>query len=348
LSLVGETDLDAAAARKILPGWLSAILAAIDAGARRSRSPDRTSSVAALVKQARDSLMDKTGQSLPAELNPPSISAERKAARRRWSSKPAWSELLPGLVERLARLEALEAEFQQAVESEKLQSLKELAYGAGHEINNPLANISARAQTLLAEERDPERRRKLATINTQAFRAHEMIADMMLFARPPQLKREHVELVGFVGALIDQLQDQAAQQETSLVFRASREPQVAWVDAAQIAVALRALCTNSLEALARGGRIEVGLQNAAPATPDGADSAGSVQLTVADDGPGISPEVRRHLFDPFYCGREAGRGLGFGLSKCWRIVTDHGGRIDVASQVGGGARFTLTIPRDGN
>jgi hypothetical protein len=66
---------------------------------------------------------------------------------------------------------------------------------------------------------------------------------------------------------------------------------------------------------------------------------------VADNGPGIGPDVRRHLFDPFYSGREAGRGLGFGLPKCWRIARSHGGRIDVESTPGRGATFVVTLPR---
>ena len=61
-------------------------------------------------------------------------------------------------------------------------------------------------------------------------------------------------------------------------------------------------------------------------------------------GPGFSEEERQHLFDPFYSGREAGRGLGFGLSKCWRIVRNHGGRIDVQSDPGRGATFEITLP----
>ncbi|MEX0818839.1 MAG: histidine kinase dimerization/phospho-acceptor domain-containing protein, partial [Pirellulaceae bacterium] len=93
-----------------------------------------------------------------------------------------WTTALSRLVERLIRLKQLETDFDDALVREKLASMRELAYGASHEINNPLANISSRAQTLLDDESDPQRRRKLATINSQAFRAHEMIADMMLFA----------------------------------------------------------------------------------------------------------------------------------------------------------------------
>src|SRR5262245_60908693 len=90
--------------------------------------------------------------------------------------------------------DALVGDFSRAVEASKLQALYNFAYGLSHEINNPLANISARAQTLLVGEKDPERRRKLATIVQQAFKAHEMIADLMLFARPPRIRQQAVDL----------------------------------------------------------------------------------------------------------------------------------------------------------
>ena len=76
--------------------------------------------------------------------------------------------------------------FEERVAEARLEALRELAYGAGHEINNPLANIAARAQALLLDEREPERRRRLATIVDQAFRARDMIGGLMLFARPPK------------------------------------------------------------------------------------------------------------------------------------------------------------------
>jgi len=68
-------------------------------------------------------------------------------------------------------------------------------------------------------------------------------------------------------------------------------------------------------------------------------------IKVCDNGPGVSAEQREHIFNPFYAGRQAGRGLGLGLSKAWRIVTLHGGRIDVAAAPDGGAVFTLVLPK---
>ena len=73
---------------------------------------------------------------------------------------------------------------------------------------------------------------------------------------------------------------------------------------------------------------------AAPAT---------VLVEVTDNGAGIAEEVRQHMFDPFYSGREAGRGLGFGLSKCWRIVGLHGGRVEVEN-LPDGARLRIELP----
>jgi signal transduction histidine kinase len=70
-----------------------------------------------------------------------------------------------------------------------------------------------------------------------------------------------------------------------------------------------------------------------------------VRIRVSDTGPGIPAEYRPHLFDPFFSARQAGRGLGLGLSKCWRIVTGHGGRIEVESQPGQDTTFTIELFR---
>src|SRR5438552_2261819 len=121
-------------------------------------------------------------------------------------------------------------DFAAALEAAKLQSLYNFAYGLSHEINNPLANISARAQTLLVDEKDPERRRKLATIVQQAFKAHEMIADLMLFARPPPMRPQSVDLIKLAQTVVAETQEQAREQETKLILRGAAGPLVATVD----------------------------------------------------------------------------------------------------------------------
>lgn len=230
-------------------------------------------------------------------------------------------------------------DFSAQLECEKLEAMKELAYGASHEINNPLANIAARAQTLLRDETSPERRRALEAIHQQAMRAHEMISDLMLFARPPKLVIESVDLGEVICNVVAGLKAQCQRRNIRLTFHSPATPCVVQGDAQQLAVAITALCVNSAEAIGNDGEIEINLEAIA--------ADGMAAIEVIDTGPGISAEVRRHLFDPFYSGREAGRGLGFGLSKCWRIVTDHGGMIVVDDSRPTGARITLRLPSEG-
>src|SRR6185437_16828111 len=97
-------------------------------------------------------------------------------------------------------------------------------------------------------------------------------------------------------------------------------------------------------AVPNGGRVEVILSRPCPTNGKVGDHRQEIEIVVRDNGPGIPPEIRRHLFDPFYSGRGAGRGLGLGLSKCWRIVANHGGRIEVESEVGRGATFKIRLP----
>ena len=262
----------------------------------------------------------------------PYLTAELLAQLESQTSLPP--HLRTALEQSLTRLAELETNFAAALEREKLAALKELAYGASHELNNPLANISTRAQALMREEVHPERRSKLATIAAQAMRAHEMISDLMLFAKPPTLHVAQIDVSALVEQVVQECQGDAQAQSTSLVVNCLSEPMALQADGTQLLVALKALVRNALEALASGGTIAI----------SAAVHLGQCCLAVQDTGPGISPETRKHLFDPFHSGREAGRGLGFGLAKCWRIAEMHGGRLEVASELGQGAKFTLLLP----
>lgn len=248
----------------------------------------------------------------------------------------AWR--LPLLVSKLFDAEQHLADFDRRLEHEKLESLKELAYGASHEINNPLANIAARAQTLLGDETDSERQRKLTAIHRQAMRAHEMISDLMLFARPPKLKLADFDLRSLLKTVVGESAGLADEYGVTLVYDGDPDAIYLQADETQLGVAIGALVKNALEAVNEGGHIQV----AARRTMIG--GAAFAEVVVADDGPGISAEVRQHMFDPFYSGREAGRGLGFGASKCWRIVTDHGGQLIVHSRGPSGAEISILLP----
>lgn len=225
--------------------------------------------------------------------------------------------------------------FAEELRRAKLDAMKELAYGASHEINNPLANIALRAQTLLKREDDADKRKALEAMHRAAMRAHEMISDLMLFARPPQLVKAPVDLGAVAREVVAELAPRADSAETLLLVATAPSPVVAIADATQMAVALRALIDNSLDALVQGGEVRIEIDS------NGRDAI----IRVVDNGPGVPAEIQPHVFDPFFSGREAGRGLGFGLSKCWRIVTDHGGAARLDSEPGQGVTVTITLPK---
>jgi len=197
----------------------------------------------------------------------------------------------PSTADKLARLAQLESDFQRTLEVEKLEAMAEFAAGAGHEINNPLTVISGRAQLLLRDERDPERRHALALISAQAMRVYEMIADMMLFARPPRPELQHIELIKLIDAVVADLSPRSASQETAICRSGAPGPIFVEADPAQIEVALRAICQNSLEALQSGGHIEIAVDT------------GANGLAVAD----TSAEERLAAADTAACGGTQGR-----------------------------------------
>jgi signal transduction histidine kinase len=265
------------------------------------------------------------------------------------------------------------------LEQEKLASLAEFAAAAGHEINNPLAVICGRAELLLQHEQHPERRRDLTTIYSQAMRIHDLIEDLMLFARPPAPRKQLIDVSELIAVLCGELQGEFESRQVALCRQHISPGLVVHADRTQLLVVLRELCENALRELEPGGRVVVSARSVrddaghersgfaatavevkspglrlikpkdstAPSTGNTHPlSDAAVQIRIQDSGPGIADEVRRHLFDPFYSGRSAGRGLGMGLAKCWRIVTNHGGQIEVESQPGHGATFIITLPCD--
>lgn len=233
---------------------------------------------------------------------------------------------------------ALRRGFERAVGDARLEAMRELAYGAGHEINNPLANIATRAQALLLEEVDPERRRRLSTIVDQSFRARDMIGGLMVFARPPKPRREAVDVGGIAAAAIEAVRGQAGTRGVRLEYSPLPAPVTVFVDRVQIEEAVRAVLVNALEAAAAGGRVVVRVSQAS----DAGDAYCNV--IVEDNGRGMPLEQIKRAFDPFFSGREAGRGAGMGLPKAWRLIESSGGDVVIDSRVGHGTRVLIRLP----
>jgi signal transduction histidine kinase len=220
----------------------------------------------------------------------------------------------------------------------KLEALAEFAAGAGHEINNPVATIVGRAELLLKGETNPERREALLTIGAQALRIRDMIGDLMLFARPPRPEPKSLDLVEVVDDVLRALSD-VIRSKSLTVERRGETSTAIWADPVQLKVVISNLLHNSVNASAMCGSIVIECR-----PPTDANSRSLTVLSVQDRGCGLSPLDREHLFDPFYSGRQAGRGLGFGLPKCWRIVEQHGGRIEFESSAETGTTFRVYWP----
>lgn len=241
-----------------------------------------------------------------------------------------------------------------ALEVAKAEALAEFAAGAGHEINNPLATISGRVQILLRDETDANRRSDLATIGAQALRVRDMIGDLMLYGRPPAPRPERLLLNDLAKSVIDRFEETAGSQSCRIRLAAAR-PVFVTADPTQLRIVLSELVRNSLEAAAATcgvirrdsagadesrGEIVVRLERTTSA------ENGAAILAVTDNGPGLTEKDRAHLFDPFYSGRNAGRGLGFGLCKCRRIVSGRGGTIEVDSVPHVATTFRVVWPDD--
>ncbi len=234
------------------------------------------------------------------------------------------------------------------LKTQKLRALAEFAAGAGHEINNPLAVISGQAQYLLAHEIEPARRKSLETIIGQTQRIHQLLRDVMQFARPPAPNLQPIDLVRLVDEVAVALEEYAqgrkvrlrvgdAAEESALVSPSppkAEPPLLVTADAWQLRTALTCLLRNAIEAAPADGWASIRLET----------QPGQVEVVVEDCGPELPPTQREHLFDPFYSGRPAGRGTGLGLPTAWSLARQQGGDVFLASQAGEPTRFVLRLP----
>lgn len=222
---------------------------------------------------------------------------------------------------------------------DRLEAIAEYAAGAGHEINNPLASIIGQTQLLLRSDQVLERRQAYETIGAQAWRVRDIIGNSMLFARPPQPNLQSLNLVAAIRESLEALKPSATELRVQLRLLTANEEITAAFDRALLGQLVSSLVRNSVEAIRganRAGLVQITVRKTAPDV---------VSVAVLDDGPGLeSDAVRHHLFNPFFSGRPAGRGLGFGLCLAWRIVQLHGGLIFAEEPSDGGLTVEFALP----
>ncbi len=268
----------------------------------------------------------------------------------------AFGPQLLSLCNLIVRHSALETSFSAELLRQKTEAIYHFAYGLSHELNNPLANIATRAGLLLSGESNLERKRLLDSILANAMRGSEMLADLMLVARPPQIKLEAILFAELIDEIAKQATPWADQREVRFRMELNCECSLP-CDRQAMREALWALIRNAIEAMPMGGEVtfsselvrrgevpgchEVARHNA---NANCSESDGCLVIRVADRGCGLSSHALEHCFDPYYSGREAGRGLGLGLAKAKRIVDLHAGQINLYNRVGGGCVAEIVLP----
>jgi signal transduction histidine kinase len=148
-----------------------------------------------------------------------------------------------------------------------------------------------------------------------------------------------------VRQVLDMLAQPARKAKVSFNLIQNSDIPAVSIDPIQVQQVITNLVMNGIQAMDGGGRLDVALTVGRKPRPDGTRSeARCLMIAVKDEGPGIPPDRRAHLFEPFYTTKEVGAGTGLGLSIAYGIIEEHGGWIDVESEPGEGACFTVHLP----
>jgi signal transduction histidine kinase len=235
----------------------------------------------------------------------------------------------------------------QVVRSEQLASVGFLAAGVAHEINNPLASIAMCSESLesrltgmlseMGDGRAAERdvvRSYLEMIQKEAFRCKQITEKLLDFSRIGDSERHHADLRELVAGVIEMLRHLGKYQNKNVVLH-DGHPVIAEICPQEIKQVILNLITNGLDSVEPGGTVAISV------TPRGRDGL----IVVEDNGCGMTEDVVKHLFEPFFTRRRGGQGTGLGLSITYRIVEEHNGQITAHSDgLGKGSKFTVTLP----
>jgi signal transduction histidine kinase len=227
---------------------------------------------------------------------------------------------------------------------DRLAAVGEMAAVIAHEVKNPLAGIEVMAGLLRRKIADiPDAQAVLTDIINEAKMANAIVQEVLDFVRPIRLQVEHTTVADAVQGAI-QLADTKARRGAVRVSVDIPDglPQIQ-ADQHQLTQVFTNLLMNAYEAMEGSGHVSITASR--QRLEDGIESHEAVLVQVADDGPGIAPDVAEKVFDPFFTTKPQGSGLGLAIVR--KIVDAHDGRIDLRSNVGQGTTIRVTLPVSG-
>ncbi len=227
--------------------------------------------------------------------------------------------------------------------AEKLAAIGRLAAGVVHEINNPLATISACAEALesrVSSGEFPESpaladlSEYLGLIRSEAFRCKMITNGLLDFSRTRAAEYIAVNLADVISSAARLLSHQERGDKVRIEVETADEIPHVSGDSGQLQQAVIALATNAIDAMPEGGVLRIASRA----------NENYVLVEVSDTGVGIPQENITRIFEPFFTTKEIGKGTGLGLAVCYGILTEHGGSLDVQSTPGAGTIFTISLP----
>ena len=228
--------------------------------------------------------------------------------------------------------------------SQKQASVGRLAAGVAHEINNPLTGVLTFTHMLLQrDDLDSEMKSDLETIAKATDRVKEIVKGLLNFSRQIKLKPELSNINKIIEETITLIENQALVKRVFLCFDPGSDIQKRTLDRSQFQSVIMNIIINAIDATNPGGNITISTRCNLK-TQNGKHR--EIEIIIADNGCGISPDQLDKMFDPFFTTKEVGKGTGLGLSVSLGIIEHHGGTISVKSQIGKGSTFVIHLPLD--
>jgi two-component system cell cycle sensor histidine kinase/response regulator CckA len=236
----------------------------------------------------------------------------------------------------------IQAQLQQ---QERLAAVGQLAAGIAHDFNNIMASIVLYAQMVARSPELPEcDQERMAVINQQAWHASQLIQQILDFSRRAVLERRSLDVLSLLKEHV-KLLERTLPEHIRTELNYGQDEYTVQADPTHVQQMVTNLAVNARDVMPSGGTLRIGLERItveprkSPILPE-MEAGKRIRLTVSDTGTGIPPDVLPHIFEPFFTTKEPGEGSGLGLAQVHGIVGQHGGRIDVETQVGEGTTFS--------